>query len=122
MDALTIARSYHDAWTGHDFAGAVALLADDLAVEVPINAYPTTDDFAEALRGFGSLVTRVDLLSQLGRDNEAMLLYDMQVQGLGALRIAEHFRVADGRIVALRQIHDTAALRAAGYAAGSGSS
>src|SRR3954470_24942563 len=104
MDALTTARTYHDAWTAHDFDGATALLAGNLAVEVPINAYPTTESFAAALRGFGSLVTRVDLLSQLAGDGEAMLLYDMQVEGLGALRIAEHFRVEDGSIVGLRQI------------------
>jgi hypothetical protein len=89
----------------------VALLADDLAVEVPINDYPTTESFAEALRGFGALVTQVDLLSALAGDGEAMLLYDMRVEGLGELRIVEHFRVAGGRIVGLRQIHDTAALR-----------
>ena len=111
MQALTVARTYHDAWTAKDFDRAVALLADDLAVEVPINAYPTTESFAAALRGFGSMVTDVELLSELGADGEAMLLYDMQVEGLGPMRIAEHFRVAGERIVGLRQIHDTAALR-----------
>jgi hypothetical protein len=48
--------------------------------------------------------------------NTAMLMYDMDVQGLGALRVAEHFTVEDGRIARIRQIHDTAALRAAGFA------
>jgi hypothetical protein len=32
------------------------------------------------------------------------------------MRIAEHFTVNDGRIVRLRQVHDTAHLRAAGFA------
>jgi ketosteroid isomerase-like protein len=111
MHALATARAYHDAWTAKDFDRAVALLADDLDVEVPINDYPTRQSFAEALRSFGSLVTDVEMLSELAGDGEAMLLYDMQVEGLGEMRIAEHFRVAGGRIVALRQIHDTAALR-----------
>jgi uncharacterized protein YndB with AHSA1/START domain len=43
-----------------------------------------------------------------------MILYDMDVQGLGTMRVVEHFTVSDGKIVRLRQIHDTAALRAAG--------
>jgi hypothetical protein len=43
------------------------------AWKVPINDYPTTESFAEALRGFGSLVTHVDLLSALAGDGEAML-------------------------------------------------
>ena len=39
----------------------------------------------------------------------------MDVEGLGMMRIAEHFTVADGRIKRIRQVHDTAALRAAGF-------
>jgi hypothetical protein len=38
----------------------------------------------------------------------------MQVRDLGDLRVAEHFTIADGMIVKLRQIHDTAPVRAAG--------
>jgi hypothetical protein len=37
--------------------------------------------------------------------------------GLGQLRVAEHFAIAGGKIVRLRQIHDTAALRETGFAA-----
>lgn len=35
----------------------------------------------------------------------------MHVDWLGRMRVVEHFTVADGKIVRLRQIHDTAALR-----------
>jgi ketosteroid isomerase-like protein len=114
--ALSIARTYHDAWTGRDFDRAVSLLASDLEVQVPINDYPTAELFASALRSFGSLATNVDLLSEMQAGDEAMLLYDMEVEGLGTMRIAEHFTVSGDRIVRLRQIHDTAALRAAGFA------
>jgi ketosteroid isomerase-like protein len=116
-DALSTARAYHDRWTSGDFDGAAALLAADLAVEVPINEYEGREAFAAAVRGFGSLVARTELLSELGGPDEAMLLYDMEVDGLGEMRVAEHFTVADGRIVRVRQVHDTAALRAAGFAA-----
>lgn len=43
-----------------------------------------------------------------------MLLYDMNVSGLGTMRVAEHFTTSNGKIVRLRQIHDTAPIRAAG--------
>ena len=46
---------------------------------------------------------------------EGMLLYDMDVPHLGTLRVAEHFTVENGKITRIRQIHDTAALRAAGF-------
>lgn len=116
-DALSVARDYHESWTTGDHARTRSLLASDLRVEVPINEYASADAFAEAVRGFGSMVDRTELLSELGAGDEAMLLYDMEVAGLGTMRIAEHFTVADGRIVRVRQIHDTVALRDAGFAA-----
>jgi uncharacterized protein YndB with AHSA1/START domain/ketosteroid isomerase-like protein len=113
---LATVRAYHDAWTGHDFARATALLSDPLVVEVPVNHYPTTASFAAALAGFGRMVRGVQLLSATSRDDEAMLLYDLDVAALGPLRVAEHLTVRDGRIVRIRQIHDTEAVRAAGFA------
>lgn len=115
-DTAGIIRAYYDAWTGKDFSRATSLLADSLVVEVPVNDYPTTESFAVALRNFGSLVTRVELLAAMNSGNEAMLLYDLVVQRLGRLRVAEHFTVRHGKITRIRQIHDTAAVRAAGLA------
>lgn len=113
-DALTLARRYHDAWSKHRFDDAVALLDDTLHVEVPVNHYPTRDSFARALAAFAAMVERAELLAELGSDDEAMLLYDMTVRGIGVLRVAEHFTTRAGRIIRLRQVHDTVAIRAAG--------
>jgi hypothetical protein len=113
-EALSVARRYHQGWSSRNYEQSIDLLAPTLKVEVPINDYPTAESFAQAIRGFGEMVTGVELLSEMGHDNEAMLLYDMQADGLGQLRVAEHFTVADGKIVRLRQIHDTAPVRAAG--------
>jgi SnoaL-like domain len=116
LEATEIVRAYHDAWTSKAFDEAAALLADDLVVEVPINDYPTAQSFAAALKGFGPMVTKVDLLAAMSAGDEAMLLYDMQVERLGPLRVAEHFTVHNDKIVRIRQIHDTAPVRAAGLA------
>ena len=115
-DTAAIIRAYHNAWTSKNFAAASALLAATLAVEVPVNDYPTAESFAAALRSFGSMVTNVDLLASMTAGHEAMLLYDLDVEQLGQLRVAEHFTVDHGKITRIRQIHDTAAVRAAGLA------
>lgn len=116
-EPLTTARAYHQAWTAKDFDRATALLADDLAVEVPVNDYPTTASFAAALQAFGSMTRGVELLSAMSAGDQSMLLYDMDVAGLGVMRVAEHFTIRNGKIARLRQIHDTAPLRAAGFMA-----
>lgn len=118
MQTLDLVKSYYRAWTTKDFTTAGDLLAPTLVVEVPINAYPTADSFREALASFGSLVRSVQLLAEFATDTEAMLLYDMDVEGLGTLRVAEHFTVGAGRITRIRQIHDTHAIRAAGFVRG----
>jgi hypothetical protein len=115
-DTLAVVRSYHRGWTTRRFDEAIGLLSSNLVVEVPINSYPTTQSFAQAVAAFGRMVNRVALLAEFAHENEAMLLYDMDVEGLGTLRVAEHFTVSSGRITRIRQIHDTAALRAAGFA------
>lgn len=113
-DTAAIVRAYFDAWTSHDYDTATALLADGLVVEVPINDYPTVEAFAAAVRGFGSMVTNVNLLAEMTANDEAMLLYDLDVERLGSLRVAEHVTVDSGKIVRIRQVHDTVAVRAAG--------
>jgi hypothetical protein len=113
-DTLAIVRAYHRGWTSKNFDQAISLLSPALKVEVPINDYPTTESFATALVEFGSVVTSVQLLAEMGSEDEAMLLYDMDVGHLGTRRIVEHFTTADGRITRLRQIHDTALLRPTG--------
>jgi ketosteroid isomerase-like protein len=113
---MEVVRRYHGAWTSKNFEEAVRLLAPNLHVEVPINEYPTKESFAKALTAFGGLVKSVVLLAEFVNGSEAMLLYDIDVDRLEKLRVAEHFTVADGRIARVRQIHDTTAVRAAGFA------
>ena len=115
-DTLGVVRAYHHGWTTKSFNEAIRLLSPRLKVEAPINEFPTTAAFANAVVGFGGMTKRVALLAEFANGGEAMLLYDMEVEGLGGLRVAEHFTVADGKIVRIRQIHDTAALREAGFA------
>lgn|SRR5262249_23594270 len=110
--ALDAARCYHEAWTTRNYERAAALLAATLTVEVPINDYPSKESFARALRSFGDLITRVELLAEMSDANQALLLYDLTAEQLGTLRVAEHFIIENGKIIRLRQIHDTAPVRA----------
>ncbi len=112
-DALTIARAYHHAWTMGTFAEAGRHLADGLVVEVPINTYATKADFLRAVEMTREMASGIDVLAEFGTTDEALLLYDLQLS-IANLRVAEHFTITDGQITRIRQIHDTAALRAAG--------
>jgi hypothetical protein len=111
---MSVVRAYHRGWTSKYFGEAARLLSPNLVVDVPINEYPTAESFAHAVASFGARVKSVSVLAEFAHGAEAMLLYDMEVDGLGTLRIAEHFTVAVvGRLSKIRQVHDTAPIRAA---------
>jgi len=114
---LEVARRYHRAWTSRNFDAAGGLLDPKLETDLPLNDYARREDFAAALAGFGALVNRVEVLAEFENGDEALLLYDLEVDGIGPLRVAEHFTVADGRITRIRMVNDTAELRKAGFAA-----
>jgi hypothetical protein len=110
-EALRVARAYHAAWTGKDFATARRCLAPDLRTDVPLNTYTDRDDFAAAMARFGALAERVDMLAEFSTATQALQLYDLHTQPFGTLRIAEHLTVHDGLIRHIRHVHDTATLR-----------
>jgi hypothetical protein len=119
VEALAVVRAYHHAWTTRNFQEAARQLSDALVLEVPINEYPTKAAFLRAVEMTREMTSSVDVLAELGSADEAMLLYDMQLP-MGDLRVAEHFTVIDGQITRIRQIHDTAALRATGLGQSAG--
>lgn len=112
-DALAVVRAYHRAWTTRNFEEAGRRLSEGLALEVPINEYGSTAAFLSAVQATREMSSSVDMLAEFGGAGEAMLLYDLRLP-MTDLRVAEHFTVSDGQITRIRQIHDTAALRAAG--------
>lgn len=113
-DAFVIARRYHDAWWSGDFDAAGGYLAADLRVEVPINAYPTGSAFIRALQQTRQMASTLVMICELGGPTDAVLIYDLTLP-ICVLRVAEHFTISGGYITRIRQIHDTAALRAAGF-------
>ena len=97
-DTLAVVRGYHAGWSSGRFADAFAALSEELKIEVPINEYPTKASFTEAVSRFAGAVSTVKLLTEFANDRDAMLLYDMEVRGIGSLRVAEHFTVDKGKI------------------------
>jgi hypothetical protein len=113
--ALEVARGYHQAWTCGDLDTAASYIAADLATDVPLATYADGTDFLAGLTRFVQLVDNVELLAELGGSDEAILVYDIHMDALGTLRVAEHFTVTNDRITHIRHVHDTYALRAAGF-------
>jgi hypothetical protein len=111
LKALNIARNYHNSWANKNFEKAGNYLAENLKVIVPINNYPTKQSFLDAVKYTVGMVKSIELLSDFSNENEAIVLYDMTLNNLGKLRIAEHFVIENDKIIQICQIHDTVLFR-----------
>lgn len=113
--AKDLALNYFNAWKNKDFDKVATLLSDDITFEMPINNYETKEAFLQTVEFTASEATDVKLLTAIGDEYEAMLIYNISLTGLSPLTICEHFRVRDRKIVFIRHVHDTHQLRIAGF-------
>ncbi|HET7118704.1 MAG TPA: hypothetical protein VFI29_19590 [Hanamia sp.] len=111
QQALNIVRDYYNSWTNKDFERAGNYLSKNLKVIVPINNYPTKQSFLDAVKFTCNMILKIELLSEFSNENEAILMYDMSLNGMGKLRIAEYFKIKGNKIIQVCQIHDTAPIR-----------
>ncbi|MEO8889733.1 MAG: hypothetical protein ABI429_10665 [Jatrophihabitantaceae bacterium] len=60
------------------------------------------------------MASRLEMICEVGSPTDAVLIHDLRLP-IDVLRVAEHFTISHGPITRIRQVHDTAALRAAGF-------
>ncbi|MCX5215158.1 hypothetical protein OG689_38860 [Kitasatospora sp. NBC_00240] len=113
-------RTYHEARFRGDVATAAVQIGDGFHFRSPFITSESPTGHLDGLDGLLGVVTRVDLISELYGEAEAVLVYDVHtVPALGITqRTAEHFRLRDGRITAITLIFDSAPWQAVMAAAG----
>jgi hypothetical protein len=112
---ISIALKYFNAWCSNDFEKASSFLSDEIAFEMPINSYATKAEFLQAVQFTVGAAQEIILLTHLGNEEEAVLIYTLKLTGFAPLQICEYFKVRDGKITFIRHIHDTYELRNAGF-------
>ncbi|MDF5758833.1 hypothetical protein [Spongiactinospora sp. TRM90649] len=99
-------RAYHARFRG-DVPTAAAQLGEPFRFQSP---FITSDDrtgHLATLPGFVSIVTGVDLISELYGEAQATLLYDVHTATpVGTQRTAEHFRLDGDKIVSIMLLFD----------------
>ncbi len=104
-----IVRGYHEARFRGDVAAASARLGEPFRFQSPFIDSDDRTGHLATLPGFVSIVTGVDLISELYGEAEATLVYDVHTATpAGTQRTAEHFRLHDGKIASITLIFDAA--------------
>ena len=113
-NSTEVVRTFFAAWSGKGFDAAWPLIDDSIVVESPLGKHEASATFKSALTGLASQVSAVKLLAAMTGRDEAMRLYDLQIEGLGELRVFELSTVAEGKIKHVQQVYDTVEVRKAG--------
>ncbi|MGW4475983.1 hypothetical protein ACWENQ_40480 [Nonomuraea sp. NPDC004354] len=102
-------RGYHEARFRGDVPAAAAHLGEPFRFHSPFISSDDRTGHLATLPGFVSIVIGVELISELYGEAEATLVYDVHTATpAGTQRTAEHFRLADGKIVSIMLVFDAA--------------
>jgi hypothetical protein len=100
-------RGYHEARFRGEVSAAAAHLGEPFRFQSPMLTSDDRTGHLATLPGFVSIVTGVELISELYGDAEATLVYDVHTATpVGTQRTAEHFRLDGGKIVSIMLLFD----------------
>ena len=109
-DTKAVALKYFELWTSRQLDRAYELVAEDLQLTTPMNAYASAAAVKPALAKFLEMMKSARLVDLVAEGERAMLLYEC-VLPFGTLRTAEHVRVVDGKIRSIELVYDATELR-----------
>ena len=112
QSALDIAAAFLDAWAGQDFETAGGYLAEGFTFDGPVAHYRSAREFLTGSRGFAARLTGTwSSVAAFGDQRQALLLYDLHLADGPAMRIADYYTVAGGKIQAEQILWDTGGQR-----------
>ncbi|GAA1653201.1 hypothetical protein GCM10009733_058110 [Nonomuraea maheshkhaliensis] len=100
-------RGYHETSFRGEVSAAAEHLGEPFRFQSPFIASDDRTGHLATLPGFVSIVTGVELISELYGGTEATLVYDVHTATpVGTQRTAEHFRLDGDKIVSIMLLFD----------------
>jgi limonene-1,2-epoxide hydrolase len=104
-----VVEQYVDAFAGKDVKKMRSFLSDtNFSFKGPMQVFATADDFAAALVPLVPIIQSVDVKKVIADGNDVCMFYDLAttVPSIGTTRIAELFRVENGKIISINLYFD----------------
>ncbi len=108
-----LAVAFTTAWASGDMDAVRHLVTRDIHFESPMVELSGVEPYLSAVGAFAALVTSVEVISVVGTQDRAMIMYDMTTAPFGTLRAAEHFVFENGKVSSDQLVFDTYAVRKA---------
>lgn len=104
-----VVEQYVHAFAGKDVKKMRSFLSDtNFSFKGPLQAFATADEFAAALVPLVPIIQSVDVQKAIADGNDVCMFYGLAttVSSIGTTRIAELFRVENGKIVSINLYFD----------------
>jgi ketosteroid isomerase-like protein len=101
-----IALSCLQAWTSGDFAGARALLTDDVTFVGPLAKTTGADEYIKGVRGFvTAMVKGVEVRQAIADGDDVCVRYDLLTKA-GPVATVGWYRLRDGKVASVQAFFD----------------
>ncbi|MGV9822531.1 nuclear transport factor 2 family protein [Nocardia xishanensis] len=102
-------QAYHRARFRGDVPAAAAQLGQNFSFRSPFIESRSPTGHLAGIEQLIQIVDHIEMITELYDDTDAVLIYDLHTNSTAGIQhTAEHFRVHDGRITAIRLIFDSA--------------
>ncbi|AIQ48585.1 hypothetical protein R70723_23740 [Paenibacillus sp. FSL R7-0273] len=105
-NALKIAHTYFEAMANRDVEKIMTLAADDIACNSPVGQLAGTQSFRGFQEGFARMIEKLTLVTALGNDQQAVIIYESDTLPVKNAIVAEYITVRNDKISSIQVIYD----------------
>jgi hypothetical protein len=106
--SLDVALAFTKAWTSRDMDTAAGFVADDVVFDGPSKG---AKPYLDRLHKLAHSITEVEMIAAYGKDDQALIMYDLHTGHDGTLTFVKCLTVQDGKIVCDKLTSDSFKIR-----------
>lgn len=105
MTTRDVVRAYYEAWARRDEAAAAALMAKDFRLVSVWGVWGSAEEYLEEFGNLSDGITAIELLREVYDDDQAFVLFRVDMASGGGFVGTDLLRVRDGKVAELINVN-----------------
>jgi ketosteroid isomerase-like protein len=101
-----VAKAYFDAWTSNDMDSFRELLAEGVTFDGPLATSANADEAVAGMTKLAAMTERIDIRKRCVDAEDVITWFDLHLEGVEPMPVANWTRVENGKIVSIRVVFD----------------